>query len=463
MDRIGREGVSFKRAYCPNTVCTPSRTSMMTGVHLSRHGAYNIGTTAIDKNIFFSHLLRNKGYQTHHIGKAHWYPWGIESPENAIVDEKGTPFKDFTGFEKAELSVGHGTWGVTGHYKRWIESKGFCPSDFKEQYILENDANGTADWELPIELHSGTWIAERAVEFLRNYDNAQSFYLNLGFQDPHHPHVVPKNYQRRIDADDIPLTNRKSYNKGLLPEHITHFHNGTINESRFKGKFAIAGNEGFAWKAYYNDEPKARTTKAYYYTMVQLIDDQLGVILEELDKLGLSDNTLLIFTSDHGEMLGDHSIGQKGPMVYEGVTHIPLLIRYPNGFDPCEVEECVSLVDLAPTILDFLNIEDSIQRDGISLRPRLEKGKPLERDGVRIEYKEEPNRIRFKCWVTQEWKIAIYFGESFGELYDLKNDPNEMNNLFQERGFEGVKTKLLIDLLNDMERSEPLSNRTSRV
>jgi arylsulfatase A-like enzyme len=188
----------------------------------------------------------------------------------------------------------------------------------------------------------------------------------------------------------------------------------------------MAGNgKGYAWEPYFRDEHKARATRAYYYSMVQLIDEQLGQILAALDDRGFRENTLLIFTSDHGEMLGDHAIGQKEPLVYEGVTHIPLLIRYPQGLAPCAVEECVSLVDLLPPILDFAGIRDTFRRDGISLKRLLQEGTAPERSGVRIEYKEEPDRIRYKAWVTKEWKLAVYPGERFGELYDLRNDTGE--------------------------------------
>jgi arylsulfatase A-like enzyme len=461
MDRLGREGVSFTRAYCPNTVCTPSRASIMTGLHLSRHGAYNIGTAALDHSIFLSRILRDYGYRTHHIGKAHWYPWGTENPETRMPNERGTPFQDFVGFETAEVSVGHATWGVSGHYKLWVEQQGYDPKSFKEHYLFAKDPNGTADWDLPTALHSGNWLAERAVDFLTKHNPGRPFYLNLGFQDPHHPHVVPKDYTNRVSPEDVPppITS----NERNLAEHIPYFHNGTLNQSRFRGEFAIAGNESAAWKPYFQDERKSKLTRSYYYTMVQLIDEQLGKILSAVDRLGYAKNTIIIFTSDHGEMLGDHLIGQKGPLIYEGVTRIPLLIRYPDGFSPCQVNECVSLVDIAPTILDFAQIPDPIRRDGVSLKSRLQEGGVLERTGVRIEYKEEADRIRYKCWVTPEWKMAVYPGEAFGELYNLVQDPKEHHNLYDDPAMQEIKLKLLLAMVNDMERSEPLSERTCRV
>ncbi len=463
MDRLGREGVSFQRAYCPNTVCTPSRVSIMTGLHLSRHGAYNIGTYAKDFSPFLSTLLREKGYNTYHIGKAHWYPWQVLNAETRDVGMDGAPFKDFAGFHGAEIHIGHNCYGVTGHYAHWIRKKGYDPQQFKVHRLFDEDDNGTGEWDMPVHLHPGHWVAERAISFLKDQRPDRPFYLNLGFQDPHHPHVLPFDYKNRVDPHSIPLPDREPEKELNVVEHIPHFHKGTIVDSRFCGKFVIAGNQNTRWGEYFEDDEKTRMTRAYYYSMVQLIDEQLGRILEAVDQLGLWDNTIVIFTTDHGEMLGDHSIGQKGPLVYEGVTHIPFLMRYPMGFDPCSVEECVSLVDILPTILDFTGIPDPIRRDGISLKGRLQGQEPILRTGVRIEYKEEPDRIRFKCWVTPEWKLAIYLGESFGELYNLENDPGEKNNLFYHPDYQNVKNRLLIELLNDMERSEPVSERPCRV
>lgn len=483
MDAIGKQGASFQRAYCPSTVCTPSRVSIMSGQHLSRHGAYNIGTWTTDDSVFLSTILRAHGYRTHHVGKAHWHPYWANSPENQEVDQQGTAFHDFAGFSTAEVCIGHSTFGLTGHYKRWLEQKGFDLGSLHIRQLFQDDSdeerdagvvrtspprpssadpNETGDWNLPVELHQGQWLVERAIDFLEKQDGNEPFYLNLGFQDPHHPHVLPQEFKRRVDPMDIPLPDINIDAETNHADHIPLLHEGKLVDSRFNGWFVMAGNVKDAWRPYFENEQKARMTRAYYYSMVQLMDDQLGVLLNALDRLGLRDNTILVFTSDHGEMLGDHCIGQKGPMIYEGVTHVPLMMRYPQGFDPCEIKECVSLVDLLPTILDFVGIEDSIKRDGISLKRRLQQGEALPRNGVRIEYKEEPDKIRFKCWVTDEWKLAIYFGETFGELYDLKNDPDEKHNLFADPAFAQVKAELMIDMLHDLERSEPVSVRPCR-
>ncbi|WJH34730.1 sulfatase-like hydrolase/transferase [Paenibacillus sp. CC-CFT747] len=239
MDRLGREGAFFRRAYCPNTVCSPSRASIMTGLHLSRHGAYNIGTAALDPSRFLSHELRRAGYRTYHVGKAHWYPWGTVNPETAPIGEDGAPLRDFVGFDAAEVSIGHaGPGGITGHYAYWMRSKGYDPVVFQAHKRFDKDDNGTSDYELPVSLHSGTWVAERAVHYLEKHDRTQPFYLNLGFPDPHHPHMVPMDFKDRVDPEAIPypdIPEPVGEEDPRLPEHIPHFRKGTINDSRFRG------------------------------------------------------------------------------------------------------------------------------------------------------------------------------------------------------------------------------------
>jgi len=462
MDRVGQEGVSFSRAYCPNTVCTPSRVSMVTGFHPSRHGAYNIGTYVGDYTHFLSTILGNHGYRTHHIGKAHWHPFWAQSPENRPVPKDGGPFHDFAGFQTAEICIGHTTFGVTGHYEQWVRQRGFDPATLKVDRLFDFDPNDTGDWNLPVELHSGAWLAERAEAFLDDLGGGSPFFLNLGFQDPHHPHVLPHDFENRVDPQAVPLPDIDVGAETGMSEHISLLLDGGIVESRFNGTYVIAGNVRDPWRAYFQDEAKSRATRAYYYSMVQLIDEQLGRILEAVDRNELARDTIVIFTSDHGEMLGDHGIGQKGPFAYEGVLNIPFLMRYPAGFEPSAVDDCVSLVDVVPTVLDFAGIDDGVRRDGVSLRARLQGTAPLDRRGVRVEFKEEPDRLRFKCWVTEEWKLVVYTGEPMGELFDLKNDPGEKHNLFHEPRYQETKFELLAELLADMERSEPLYPRLSR-
>ena len=315
MDRLGREGVRFARSYCPNGVCTPSRVSLVTGLHLSRHGSYNIGVHPRGEGEYLSILLRRAGYQAHHVGKAHWHPWD-DPPSREYgkvpLDQCDAPFHEFAGFETAEICVGHAGYNLTAHYGRWVERQGHDPRSFKPRFLFPHDPNGTGEIDLPVALHSGTWLAERAVRFLETRDPHRPFFLNLGFPDPHHPHLLPAEYERRIDPDAIPPPLLDLERERNAAPHLALFRDGTLQDSRFRGRFEMAGQGRASWGAYWSDLERSKATRANYYGMIHIIDDQLGTILAALDALDLARDTLVVFTSDHGEMLGITGSGRRG-------------------------------------------------------------------------------------------------------------------------------------------------------
>ena len=268
------------------------------------------------------------------------------------------------------------------------------------------DAYQTGDWGMPKEWHSGAWILDRTEAFLQERNQDRPFYLNIGFQDPHHPLVLPKD-QERNPEDKIPLP------QGTFDERLgqlTALWNGKIEEE-YGGRFGIAGNQDTVWRD--TDAAVIRKARIYYYSMVELFDSQIEALLSLLEKYRVLEDTFLIITSDHGDMLFDHGLGEKGPMAFEEVLRVPLLMHFPGEISPCVVTEPVSLADLYPTILDYLDIPMRTCCDGISLRPVLE-GRASGRKGVIAEFKEEKDAIRWRCFITEEWKLVEYMGEKFG-------------------------------------------------
>lgn len=441
IDALAASGARFSRAYCTNPVCTPSRVSTMTGKLPGRHGSYNIGTRVRTTEDFLSTRLTAAGWRTHHIGKAHFYPWDVRSEENrASYPEE--PLRDFAGFETAELTVGHTDWGVTGHYEHWLRGHGVVKGrhmpELQVKRLLPGDAYGTADWGLPSRLHSGWWIVERAEAFLRSLEPGRPFFLNLGFQDPHHPLAVPSDFPK-LPMDAIPPA-RGGYDPRLL--HLDALANGTIETSRFGGRFGIAGNQNTRWADY--PEEHKRLVRQYYYTMIELYDRQIGALLEAFRRCGQLENTIFLVTTDHGDLLFDHGIGEKGPASYEGVLHVPLIAAAPGLIAPQTVDEPVSLADLLPTVLDYAGLPPA-DCDGLSLRPLLEGG-AWSREAVCAEFMEEPHAVRYRCAVTKRWKLTVYDGEAFGELYDLAADPEEECNLFFDPAYASVISELQAQL-----------------
>lgn len=464
LDRLAAEGMNFTRAYCPASVCTPSRVSIMTGQHLSRHGSYNIGVQPTSQPRFISRLLAASEYWTAHIGKGHWFPWGTAgSPEEMHQPEENftQPWHGFAGFDHAELSIGHATWGMFGHYRTWLRTHGIDPDSITSKPLFPDDPNDTCEWGLPMRFHSGAWTVERGLTALDNRPANQPFFLHLGLQDPHHPHALPEDFLDRVDPEAVPppLPEGQPVNE---PPHIELFRNDGLQESRFRGRFDMAGQYRTPWRAYFADPARSRATRAHYYSMIQLMDQQIGTLLSGLEERDLLNQTLIVFTSDHGEMLGDHGIGQKGPLAFESVLRVPLLVRGPGVRRGMVCQECVSLVDLHPTFLSMAEASPLPETDGSSITPLL-AGESLKRHGVRAEYKEEPDRIRYKAFVTRRWKLVLYGGEEFGELYDLESDSNEFHNRYKDPACCEAQRTLTQGLISDFEKGEPANARESRV
>lgn len=467
LDALAAQGARFERAYCANPVCTPSRVSLMTGQLPSRHGSYNIGTEACRTDRFLSAVLTGAGYRTHQLGKAHFYPWDVESIESTAGGIE--PLRGFAGFETAEISVGHASWGVSGHYETWLNQKGIYKGRNMPQLQVKwlfgdrdedsggsriRDAYQTGDWGMPAACHSGAWILDRTEAFLKDRPRERPFYLNIGFQDPHHPLVVPEDWPK-IPEDRIP-----GPQGGYDPRvgQLAALAKGRIEEE-YGGRFGIAGNQDTAWKD--TEQAVIKKARSYYYSMVELFDSQMGRLTALLKKYGVFEDTILIVTSDHGDLLFDHGLGEKGPMAFEEVLRVPLLIVWPAGIAPCTVDEPVSLTDIYPTVLDYLGIPVPAPCDGLSLRPLL-AGAPFARGGVTIEFKEESDAIRYRCFLTKEWKLVEYMGERFGELYHLKEDPKETENLYFDPAYLPVKYGLLKEMLYESERHDFLADRPSR-
>lgn len=278
--------------------------------------------------------------------------------------------------------------------------------------------------------------------------------MNIGFQDPHHPLSVPEKWPK-IPKEKIPFPDRELDSR-IGPQKALY--EGRIEEE-WGGRFGIAGNQDTVWRD--ASEEEIYMARSYYYSMVELFDSQMKQVIRLLKAYGVFEDTLLIVTSDHGDMLYDHGLGEKGPLAFEEVLRVPLFMVWPGKIQPQAVDAPVSLVDLYPTILDFLNIEVPGGCDGMSLRPLLEGGS-LDRKGIIAEFKEEKDAVRYRCFISQNWKLVEYQGANFGELYDLKNDPKEKKNLWFELDFLPVKYELLRDMLEEADRHALLARRPCR-
>ena len=290
-----------------------------------------------------SHALAAAGYRTHYIGKTHFQAYG--DPQSLEITGKSDQWetlraafdKPYYGFEHVEICMGHTTFGVEGHYGAWVKSQ-LNPEEFgrvgqttpRGDFVFQGSAR---DWDLPTRLHNSVWTADRSIEFLRRHDPSRPFFLAIGFQDPHHPLALPRDFTDRVDEKAVPLPDNDEGELADKPPFFNEAHCGLLEQSRERGEFCVAGQgKGHDYRRVTPEA--ARLSCAYYYGMVRLIDQQMGRILSCLEEAGLADNTLVIFTSDHGELLGDHGIWLKGPFHYEPLIRVPLICAGPGDFPP---------------------------------------------------------------------------------------------------------------------------------
>jgi arylsulfatase A-like enzyme len=467
LDKLAAGGVVFDRAYCANSVCTPSRASLFSGRYLSRHGAWNVGTHVPEDTVMLSHRLAAADYRTHYVGKAHFQPHGPDSSSKESIPgwrDRYPQFKGpYYGFQTVELSLGHGTYGLAGHYGAWLRTQ---VSEARLEELNQAAMRGAydfscnaCDWSLPAALHSSVWTAERAITFLREEGRRRPFLLAVGFQDPHHPHVVPRDYTGRVSPSAVPLP---AWQPGELDDKPPHFittRQGKIDKSEFRGEFKVAG-QGSGYNFADVAEQDAREARAYYYTMVQLIDREMGRLLAALEAEGLAENTIVVFTTDHGELLGDHGLWMKGPYHYEQLIRVPLLMRWPVGMPAGRRSSaCVSLVDVVPTLMALAGCGRDAELDGCDICAAWSDAGVLPRSHVVVETVDDPAGLREKTVVTATRKLSYYHNQPFGELYDLEKDPSELRNCWDDAAYAPDKARLMGLLLDHM---EPLERRESR-
>jgi arylsulfatase A-like enzyme len=300
---------------------------------------------------------------------------------------------------------------------------------------------------MPAEFHQTTWCAEKACDFMR--DRAQDgrpWLFSVNVFDPHHAFDPPGAYLDRYAdrLDEIALPN---YAPGELEDKPVY--------QAFDHEGAYGHVAGYPYDEM--SERDHRWVRAAYWAMCDLIDDQVGRMLAVLEEIGQSENTIVIFSSDHGELLGDHGVYLKGPFFYEPSIRVPLIVAWPGQVRAQHSLALVELTDLAQTVLDAVGLPHHPGMQGKSLWPLLtgEIESDQHREDVYCEYYNampwhaEPT-AQMTMVRTKRFKLAVDHPASEGELYDLENDPAETRNLWNEPKYAEVKTEMLIRLCNRM-------------
>ncbi|RAV06361.1 sulfatase [Paenibacillus sp. YN15] len=453
LDRLAREGTTFTRAYCPNPTCTPSRASIITGLYPSQHGAWTLGTKLLEDRHTVGEDFAEAGYRTGLIGKAHFQP--LKSTEEypsleaypVLQDlDYWRQYKDnFYGFDHVELARNHTNEAHVGqHYALWMEEQG-C-SNWRDYFL---PPTGTMDsavkhkWPIPEEYHYDKWIAERTNAMLEEHKrNDEPFFLWASFFDPHPEYLVPEPWDTLYDPDKLTIPTVTPGEHDRNPPHfrLTQEENPDFDYLRETGQ----GIHGYHSHVNLSMEERKRLV-ATYYGMTTLMDKYIGRILDKVDELGLADNTVVVFTTDHGHFFGQHGLQHKGGFHYEDLIKLPFIVRYPDHVPAGHTSHAIqSLVDLAPTFLSLAGIPVPHYMTGVD-QSKVWLGEASQaRDHAICEFRHEPTTIHQKTYVDQRYKITVYYNQTYGEIFDLQEDPGELNNLWDDPEAAGLKTELLL-------------------
>jgi choline-sulfatase len=435
LDRLASEGALFERCYSQSPVCTPSRASFLTGRYPRTTRARQNGQNIPADEVLVTRLLADRGWSCGLSGKLHI----------SVCNPKATKFMEpriADGYSQFHWSHHAGGGWPTNEYHLWLRERG-------ERYQTPpHPASRHIRVGMPPELHQTTWCADKAIAFVESHAEAKAPWLfSVNIFDPHHPFDAPERYLEPYLArlDEIPLPN---YVEGELDDKPVF--------QRIDHDGAYGSRKDHRWSEM--SDKDHRLVRASYWAMCDLIDAQVGRLLETLERTGQRDNTLVIFASDHGEMLGDHGLYWKGPYFYEPALRVPLIVSWPGvleGGRRCGA--LVELMDLAPTLLDAAGLERWPGMQARSLWPLLTGQAPPDRlhDDVYCEYYNAMpwhKAPQAQCTMvrSERHKIVVCHGTGDGELYDLESDPNETRNRWNDPAFAGLKTDMLRRLCDRM-------------
>ncbi|SIQ79336.1 sulfatase-like hydrolase/transferase [Paenibacillus sp. RUD330] len=452
LDRLAREGTAFTRAYCPNPTCTPTRASILTGRHPSQHGAWTLGTKLLEDRRTVAQEFSEAGYRTGLIGKAHFQPLrgsgdypSLEAyPTLQDLDYWRTFHGPFYGFDHVELARNHTNEAHVGqHYALWMEEKGCL--NWRDYFLAPTgtmDPSISHTWPIPEEFHYDTWIAERTMAMMEGHKReGEPFLLWASFFDPHPDYLVPEPWDKLYDPAGVTVPSATAGEHERNPPHFGL----TQTEAPDFGHLKETGYGIHGYQSHLLPDEERRRLVATYYGMISLMDKHIGRILDKLDELGLAEDTLVVFTTDHGHFFGQHGLQYKGGFHYEDLIRVPFLVRQPGRVPAGRQSDAIqSLVDLAPSFLNLCGIPVPAEMTGVDQGAVWRGERQEARSHAIVEFRHEPTTIHQKTYVDRRYKLTVYYNQTYGELFDLQEDPGELRNLWDEPDRLALKAELLL-------------------
>ncbi len=457
LDALATNGHVFHRAHAANPVCMPNRATIMTGRWPSAHGLRTNGIPLDPDSETFARALRRLDWRTTAVGKLHFQPMGYEYEDYqldeiraampllwdaAVAGEFGEGFvswedfdrhaagdvtmpPDYYGFDDVALVSGHGD-RVAGSYVQWARERGYDPmaqAGRRRALSSFEGWNHVYESATPAALHPTTFIAEEASKRIEEFAaTSEPFLVFVSFPDPHHPFAPPAEYFHRHDPADMPVPESFFDDHADSPEYIREIisRRGTPDTDPM-----------MLWSP---TEEQFRHALAAELGSIEFIDDSIGRILETIDRLGIADDTVIVFTSDHGDVFGDHGLILKHFSHYRGVLEVPLIISG-GGVGSGNHDELVSSADIAPTLLDLAQASAMSRSQGRSLRPLMEGSTQPWRQALLVE-EDQPfgieslaGPVRIRTVVGSDFRMTRIADAECLELYDHAADPGEQRNV----------------------------------
>lgn len=403
IDRLGAEGVVFENCYVQNPLCCPSRYSILTGRYPRCHGVRSNWYAPRSNERSFGHQLGRIGYNTAMIGKMHLTPWN-----------------DNFGFDGRIIAEAKFDVNCPDDYERFLNYHGTGRKEMYDFNSIDYIQQCTAvKSKLPQELHIDGFVGNSVCEYLRN--TSEPFCLFASFLSPHNPYDPPEPYDRLFIGKQLPARN---------------IYAGEIEEKPREAYDYINNRLRLPYKTDQLADKQLHLMKAYYYSLNTFIDDWIGRIVGVLKERNLYDNTIIIYTSDHGDLLGDHGLFYK-QCFYEQSVKVPLIIHAPAFFKSGRKSDLVEAIDIFNTICGLANAWPGEGAQGKSLVPLLNGVPNYKHRNAVFSENYFGRMVRYK-----DSKMVYYPGKPYGELYDLGQDPLERNNLWNKPGGSGLKNKL---------------------
>ena len=432
LDGLAAEGVTFRNCNTNSPLCMPARASLITGLYVNEHGAWGNRTEADRHGPSHVRNIRDAEYCTAVVGKTHFR---LYQADDGHTRDHASGLHDW-GYEFAhEVKDTIPSATHRCYYTDFLAERGKLQvyEDCARNFRLGQSTGFLRPWEhlpnlLDEDEHIDMYIANTASEWIRGYADDRPFYLQVCLMGPHPPFDAPARYRDMFDPEDMPLAIMEPPAEPRSPQ--------------IRRMFARRGLKDMT-------ESQGQTLTSHYYAKVAFDDHAIGIVLQSLEEKGLLDNTWIVYTSDHGEMLGDHRFCQKS-VFYEGALNVPLIVRPPGGTDSWTAHGLTDHYDVCSTLLDAAGADHLEVDRGLSLVPKIETGSdsPDAQQGKGVVFSEVNLHSMAR---TEQFKMTIdSLTRKPLELYDLENDPDELRNLVNEPRLLGVRDQFLAEYFSHL-------------